>query len=196
MGIPKSKKSKDAVGLKSGGIRFQRDKGQHILKNPLVVQSIVDKSGIKPIDTVMEVGSGTGNLTVKLLEKAKKVCAFEVDPRMVAELQKRVQYTPLRNKLEIIVGDVIKATKWPKFDLCVANLPYQISSPFIERLITAENHFRAAIVMLQKEFADRLLAQPGSKIYGRLSANAQFHFKIAQLIKVLHVEYAGSLTIF
>ncbi|KAL7054756.1 hypothetical protein AAHC03_025743 [Spirometra sp. Aus1] len=181
---PTSKKSKDATGLKAGGIRFQRDKGQHILKNPLVVQSIVDKSGIKPIDTVMEVGSGTGNLTVKLLEKAKKVCAFEVDPRMVAELQKRVQYTPLRSKLEIIVGDVIKATKWPKFDLCVANLPYQISSPFIGRLITVENHFRAAIVMLQKEFADRLLAQPGSKIYCRLSANAQFHFKIAQLIKV------------
>ncbi|VDN36601.1 unnamed protein product [Dibothriocephalus latus] len=91
---PTSKKSKDAVGgVKAGGIRFQRDKGQHILKNPLVVQSIVDKAGIKPIDTVMEVGSGTGNLTVKLLEKAKKVCAFEIDPRMVAELQKRVQYT-------------------------------------------------------------------------------------------------------
>ncbi|VDD83948.1 unnamed protein product [Mesocestoides corti] len=181
---PTSKRNKDALGLKSGGIRFQRDKGQHILKNPLVIQCIVEKAGIKPIDTVLEIGSGTGNLTMKLLEKAKKVCAFELDPRMVAELQKRVQYTPYRSKLEITVGDVIKATNWPKFDLCVANLPYQISSPFIGRLVTIQHHFRAVVVMLQKEFADRLLAQPGSKVYCRLSANAQFHFKIAQLLKV------------
>ncbi|VDN16695.1 unnamed protein product [Dibothriocephalus latus] len=103
--------------------------------------------------------------------------------------EKAVMTLPLRNKLEIIVGDVIKATKWPKFDLCVANLPYQISSPFIGRLISAENHFRAAVVMLQKEFADRLLAAPGSKIYCRLSANAQFHFKIAQLIKSLQAAF-------
>ena len=85
------------------------------------------------------------------------------------------------------MGDVIKASSWPKFDLCVANLPYQISSPFISRLITVEHHFRAAVVMLQKEFADRLLAQPGAKNYCRLSANAQFHFKIAQLMKVSQV---------
>ncbi len=94
---PQSKKEKNVLGLKSGGIRFQRDKGQHILKNPLVVQSIVDKAGVKSIDTVLEIGPGTGNLTMKLLEKAKKVCAFEVDPRMVAELQKRVQYTLVPN---------------------------------------------------------------------------------------------------
>lgn len=90
---PSSKKGKNALAIKTGGIRFQRDKGQHILKNPLLIQSIVDKAGVKPIDTVLEIGSGTGNLTMKLLEKAKKVCAFEVDPRMVAELQKRVQNT-------------------------------------------------------------------------------------------------------
>ncbi|CDS37900.1 dimethyladenosine transferase [Echinococcus multilocularis] len=181
---PSSKKNKDALAVKTGGIRFQRSKGQHILKNPLLIQSIVEKAGVKSIDTVLEVGSGTGNLTMKLLERARKVCAFELDPAMVAELQKRVQNTPYRRKLEITVGDVIKAKNWPKFDLCVANLPYQISSPFIGRLITVEHHFRAAVVMLQKEFADRLLAQAGSKIYCRLSANAQFHFKIAQLIKV------------
>ncbi|VDL59993.1 unnamed protein product [Hymenolepis diminuta] len=181
---PSSKKDKKILGIKSGGIRFQRDKGQHILKNPLVIQSIVEKAGIKPVDTVLEIGPGTGNLTMKLLEKARKVCAFELDPRMVAELHKRVQNTSYKNKLEITVGDAIKETEWPKFDLCVANLPYQISSPFIGRLITVQNHFRAAVVMLQKEFADRLLAQPGSKIYCRLSANAQFHFKIYQLIKV------------
>ena len=64
--------------------------GQHILKNPLVAQGIVDKAEIKPSDVVLEVGPGTGNLTVRILEKARKVYAVEMDPRMAAEVQKRV----------------------------------------------------------------------------------------------------------
>ncbi|CAH8436510.1 unnamed protein product [Heterobilharzia americana] len=103
---------------------------------------------------------------------------------MVSELQKRVQTSSNRSKLEILVGDAVKATSWPKFDLCVANLPYKISSPFIQRLINAGRGFRAAVVMLQKEFADRLIAKPGDKVYCRLSASAQFHFKIEQLMKI------------
>lgn len=66
------------------GIEFLRSKGQHILRNPMVVQSIVEKSGLKTTDTVLEIGPGTGNLTMKLLEKVKKVVAVEVDPRMVS----------------------------------------------------------------------------------------------------------------
>lgn len=65
------------------GIEFHKSKGQHILKNPLVVQSIVDKAGIKSTDVVLEIGPGTGNLTMKLLERAKKVIAVEYDHRMV-----------------------------------------------------------------------------------------------------------------
>jgi methylase of polypeptide subunit release factors len=66
------------------GIEFHKSKGQHILKNPLVVQSIVEKSGLKSTDVVLEIGPGTGNLTMKLLERAKKVVAVELDPRMVS----------------------------------------------------------------------------------------------------------------
>jgi len=90
------------------GIRFNKDFGQHILKNPLIITSMIDKAALQPTDTVIEIGPGTGNMTVKLLEKAKKVIAFEIDPRLVAELQKRVQGTPLHSKLEIVVGDVLK----------------------------------------------------------------------------------------
>ncbi len=67
------------------GIEFHKSKGQHILKNPLVVQSIVDKAGIKSTDVVLEIGPGTGNLTMKLLERAKKVIAVEYDHRMVRQ---------------------------------------------------------------------------------------------------------------
>ena len=71
---------------------FNTDKfGQHILKNPLVAQGIVDKANLKPTDMVLEVGPGTGNLTVRILEKAKKTTVVEMDPRMAAELSKRVQ---------------------------------------------------------------------------------------------------------
>ena len=64
--------------------------GQHILKNPSIVTSIIDKAAVKPTDIVMEVGPGTGNLTMKILERARKVVAYEIDHRMVAELKKRV----------------------------------------------------------------------------------------------------------
>jgi protein-L-isoaspartate O-methyltransferase len=85
---------KAAFALNRGaGFLFNKSIGQHILKNPLVVNTIVERAGIKSCDTVLEIGPGTGNLTVKLLEKAKKVIAVELDPRMVAELQKRVQGT-------------------------------------------------------------------------------------------------------
>ena len=72
---------------------FQMNKsyGQHILANPLIVNSLVEKADVKPSDVVLEVGPGTGNLTMKILEAARKVIAVEMDPRMAAELTKRVQ---------------------------------------------------------------------------------------------------------
>jgi len=77
---------------------FQMNKsyGQHILANPLIVNSLVEKADVKPSDVVLEVGPGTGNLTMKILDVARKVVAIEMDPRMAAELTKRVQgkYTP------------------------------------------------------------------------------------------------------
>lgn len=107
-------------------MEFLRSKGQHILKNPMVVQSIVDKSGLKATDTVLEIGPGTGNLTMKLLERVKKVIAVELDQRMVSsctlgrciqksvhrlnaeplvqvlELQRRVQGTPYAARLQVL----------------------------------------------------------------------------------------------
>jgi 18S rRNA (adenine1779-N6/adenine1780-N6)-dimethyltransferase len=67
--------------------------GQHFLKNPAVVDAIISKAGLKGTDTVLEIGPGTGNMTMKLLEQTKRVVAVEFDPRMVAELSKRVQGT-------------------------------------------------------------------------------------------------------
>ncbi|XP_017884874.1 probable dimethyladenosine transferase [Ceratina calcarata] len=165
------------------GIQFNTNIGQHILKNPLIVQSMVEKAAVRPTDVVLEIGPGTGNMTVKLLDKAKKVIACELDTRMVAELQKRVQGTPYQAKLQIMIGDVLK-TDMPFFDLCVANIPYQISSPLVFKLLLHRPLFRCAVLMFQREFAERLVAKPGDKLYCRLSINTQLLARVDLLMKV------------
>jgi len=162
---------------------FNKDFGQHILKNPLIIQGIVDKAGIRNTDTVLEIGPGTGNMTVKMLECAKKVITCEVDPRMVAELHKRFMGTPLYHKMQMMVGDVIKA-ELPFFDVCVANMPYQISSPFVFKLLLHRPFFRCAILMFQREFAQRLVAKPGDSLYCRLSVNTQLLSNVSMVMKV------------
>ena len=106
----KMKQKKGGEGGNKQAMQFNHALGQHILKNPLVIQALVEKvlewlfllvgllniylplqSALRNTDTVLEIGPGTGNLTVKMLDKVKKVIACELDPRMVAELQKRVQ---------------------------------------------------------------------------------------------------------
>ncbi|KAH0562311.1 hypothetical protein GP486_002992 [Trichoglossum hirsutum] len=144
---------------KNNIFKMNTDLGQHILKNPGVAQAIVDKADLKQSDVVLEVGPGTGNLTVKILEKAKKVIAVEMDPRMAAELTKRVQGKPEEKRLDVMLGDVIK-TELPYFDVCISNTPYQ------------------------REFALRLVARPGDALYCRLSVNAQMWAKVTHIMKV------------
>lgn len=179
----KTKRSRPHEQAQRQNVMFRTELGQHILKNPLVINSMVEKSAVRPTDVVLEVGPGTGNMTVKLLEKAKKVVACEVDPRLVAELQKRVQGSPLQSKLQVLVGDVLKS-ELPFFDLCVANLPYQISSPFVFKLLLHRPFFRCAILMFQREFAQRLVAKPGDKLYCRLSINTQLLARVDMIMKV------------
>ena len=80
-----------------------------------MAEAIVQKANLRPSDTVLEVGPGTGNLTVKILEKAKKVIAVELDPRMAAEVTKRFQGVPEQKRLEVLLGDIIK-TELPSFE--------------------------------------------------------------------------------
>lgn len=131
--MPKAQKPKrngsahsSPYGTSSHAIfKMKTDIGQHVLKNPGVAQAIVDKADLKQSDIVLEVGPGTGNLTVKILEKAKKVIAVELDPRMAAEVTKRVQGKPEAKRLEVLLGDVCKM-ELPYFDVCISNTPYQV----------------------------------------------------------------------
>lgn len=162
---------------------FNKSFGQHILINPHILNNIVEKSAIRHTDVVLEIGPGTGNLTQLLLERSKKVIAVELDPRMVAELTKRFKYGEHSGKFTLIPGDVL-TTELPFFDICVANIPYQISSPLVFKLLAHKPIFRCAVLMFQQEFAMRLVAQPGSDLYCRLSVNVQLLAKVDHLMKV------------
>lgn len=172
-----------AAPYRHAGVELHHSLGQHLLKNPLVTAAMIEKAGIKATDTVLEIGPGTGNLTLKLLECCKKVVAVEHDPRMVVELQKRVSSTAIAHKLQLIHSDVLKLDL-PFFNLCVANIPYQISSPLVFKLLSHPSRFRCAILMVQREFAQRLCAKPGDPMYGRLSVNAQLLSKVDHIMKV------------
>ncbi|KAK5263285.1 Dimethyladenosine transferase, partial [Exophiala xenobiotica] len=146
---PYTKPSSSSASSASNAIfKMNTDIGQHVLKNPGVATAIVDKADLKQSDIVLEVGPGSGNLTVKILEKAKKCIAVELDPRMAAEVTKRVQGTPQGKRLDVILGDVIK-TDLPYFDVCISNTPYQISSPLVFKLLATTPAPRVCILMFQ-----------------------------------------------
>ncbi|XP_030370818.1 probable dimethyladenosine transferase [Scaptodrosophila lebanonensis] len=181
--VKTEKKSRIHNEVQKQGIVFNKDFGQHILKNPLIITAMLEKSALRPTDIVLEIGPGTGNMTVRILERAKKVIACEIDTRLAAELQKRVQATSMQPKLQVLIGDFLKA-ELPFFDLCIANVPYQISSPLIFKLLLHRPIFRCAVLMFQREFAQRLVAKPGDKLYCRLSINTQLLARVDMLMKV------------
>ena len=102
---------------------------------------------------------------------------------MVIEMGKRVQGTDLERKLQLIHGDVLKVDL-PYFDVFCANIPYQISSPLVFKLLAHRPFYRCAVIMFQEEFAQRLTAKPGESLYCRLSVNVQLLARCTQLMKV------------
>ena len=163
---------------------FNKQLGQHILKNPLVVNSIIDRADLKPSDTVLEIGPGTGNLTIKMLDRVKALIAIEKDPRLAAELTKRIRGTEHQRRLQVIVDDFLQVDPLPYFDVVVSNTPYQISSPLTFKLLMHRPFFKRAVLMFQREFALRLVARPGDELYSRLSANVQLLATVEHVMKI------------
>ncbi|EEA21152.1 dimethyladenosine transferase [Talaromyces marneffei ATCC 18224] len=182
-GSPYTKNMPSGSLKKNPIFKFNTDIGQHILKNPGIADAIVDKANIKEHEVV---GPGTGVLTRRILAKAKSCTAIELDPRMAAELTKMVQGTPMQKKLRIILGDFIKVDlkEIGHFDVFISNTPYQISSPLVFKLLAMPRPPRVSVLMVQREFAQRLIARPGDAMYSRLSVNAQFHAICSHILKV------------
>jgi len=143
--------------------------GQHFLTDRSVIERIVSFAEIKREDRVLEIGPGTGILTKALAARAGSVYAVEVDPDLAAQL---LGCAP---NVLVINADALTVIL-PDYNKIVSNLPYQISSKISYRLLPRP--FDLAILMFQKEFAERMMALPGSKDYGRLAMIAGFFCQI------------------
>lgn len=156
------------------GIRARKGLGQHFLLDERVAARAVEHAAPKGVgggETVLEVGPGLGVLTVRLAEAFDRVVAVEADEALAEVLVQRLERADGgTDRVEVVVGDALKVDLPPTPEAVVANLPYQISSPLTFRLL--DHGFGRAVLMYQKEFAERLVAGPGSKRYSRLSVNA------------------------
>ena len=162
-------------------IKFLKSKGQYVLKDRTILTRILRYAEIKSKDVVLEVGCGTGSLTRFLLRKAKKVYGIEIDKRFIRFLSKKFKKEIEEGRFELIHGDALKI-KFPCFNKFVSNIPYQISSPLTFKLL--KHDFEVAVVTYQKEFAERLVASPGSKNYGRLSVITRAYCK-AEILEMV-----------
>lgn len=142
------------------GVRPSRRWGQHFLLREDVADRMVAAGGIGPGETVLEVGPGLGILTERLLAAGHRVVAVERDRRLAADLANRFP------TLELIEGDILEVPL-PDFDRVVSNLPYEISSPLVLRLL--DRPFRRMVLTFQRAFARRMTATPGSGDYSRLT---------------------------
>ncbi|MCZ2807997.1 MAG: 16S rRNA (adenine(1518)-N(6)/adenine(1519)-N(6))-dimethyltransferase RsmA [Candidatus Bathyarchaeota archaeon] len=149
--------------------------GQHFTVNSDMLQRLVSHASITKDDVVLEVGAGLGFLTQLLSSKCKKVIAVEVDPKIVSFLRKQLH--SLQN-VDLIEGDILKVSL-PPFNKVVSAPPYSISSPLLFRLL--ERNFDWAVLILQKEFAERLAASVGSKDYGRLTVTIYYRADVELL---------------
>ncbi len=123
--------------------------------------------------TVIEIGSGDGRLTAALAEKvAKRIFAIEKDSKYAAVLRKR--FATSKN-VEVIEGDFLEL-ELPEVERIIGNVPYYISAPILFRM--ARMKWQKSLLMLQKEFVDKMLAKPNESNYGRLSVMAQLHFEM------------------
>lgn len=152
--------------------------GQHFLTDKNIVRKIVGIADIQAEDIVWEVGPGKGILTEALLQTGCDLTAFEIDEKLYPLLEEKYS-----NKLKLIKKDILK-TDWedyfPKEKVkIVANLPYQITSPFLFKVVTFAEKFSQIVIMIQKEVAQRINAKRGTKDYSILTLKMQFYFDVS-----------------
>ena len=168
--------------LQKHEFQFKKKFGQNFLIDPHVLDKIVDAAQITKDDFVLEIGPGIGTLTQYLCENARQVLAVEIDDKLIPILKETLQ--PYDN-VEVLHGDILKQDIQQIADTyndgkpikVVANLPYYITTPIIMELFESHVPLANVTVMVQKEVADRMKAEPGTKDYGALSLAVQYYAK-------------------
>lgn len=145
---------------------------QHFLIDDRVADRIIDYAEVSRDEAVLEIGGGTGVLTERLLARTDDLTVVELDRDLAKKLRRE------HPGADVIQGDVLE-TELPDFDLCVSNLPYSISSEVTFELL--RHDFDRAVLMYQREFADRLAAEPGTPEYGRLTVTVHLQADVETL---------------
>ena len=168
-------------------VRPTKQWGQNFVIDANTVRKIVKAADITSDDIVVEIGPGLGSLTLALLETAKQVIVVEIDPKLAARLPQTVQdHAPEHaHKLTVIHADAMKVTELPAAPTAlVANLPYNVSVPVLLHFFETFASIKRTLVMVQLEVAQRLAADPGSKVYGVPSVKARWYGDVALVGKV------------
>ncbi|MCX5714004.1 MAG: 16S rRNA (adenine(1518)-N(6)/adenine(1519)-N(6))-dimethyltransferase RsmA [Candidatus Omnitrophica bacterium] len=160
-------------------IKPKKRLGQNFLIDPNIQRKIVRACELLPTDTVIEIGSGRGELTKSFAGQVKRVFALELDGRLIETLENNLREYP---NVSVLNQDVLKVDLGPiihnigKGELVViGNIPYYITTPIIERLFSYKDAIGRIFLTVQKEFARRIAAPPGSKEYGAFSCFVQYH---------------------
>jgi 16S rRNA (adenine1518-N6/adenine1519-N6)-dimethyltransferase len=161
--------------------------GQHFLRDRAIIQEMVTRCGFGQKDHVVEVGPGLGALTLPLAACVGHIVAIEKDPQLAKRLRGSLKKQGIHN-VTLIISDILKVdlkdlmSQGDEKIKVIGNLPYNISSPFLDLLINNRDLMDRAVLMFQLEFAQRLIADPGTKAYGALSVFMQYHARISPLL--------------
>jgi len=159
------------------GARPTKKWGQNFVIDPNTVRRIVRAADVQSTDTVLEVGPGLGSLTLAIVETGARVIAVEIDPALAARLPRTVEeFAPESvERVQVVRADALEITELPaEPSVLVANLPYNVAVPVVLHLLAAFPTIERMLVMVQREVADRLCAEPGSRTYGVPSVKARW----------------------
>lgn len=176
--------------LEKHGFSFSKSLGQNFLINPAVCPAMADEAVLSDGDGIIEIGAGIGVLTAELCRRAKKVVSVELDKRLLPVLNETLAGF---DNIEIVNGDILKVDLHKLIEeklggcknisVC-ANLPYYITSPVIMRLLEKKLPIRQIIVMVQREAADRLAAEVGTRNSGTITVAVNYYAKAQKLFNV------------
>lgn len=162
--------------LQSYGRHPRKRLGQHFLTDPQVLKRIIAVADLSKDDLVLEIGTGLGILTKELADRVQRVVTIEID-RELLKIAKDVLKD--YSNIKFIREDFLKITAATSTNYkVVGNLPYYITAPIIEKILEAEDKPELAVLMVQKEVAERMAAGPGTKKYGSFSIFVQYHAEV------------------
>ncbi|MBI2104731.1 MAG: ribosomal RNA small subunit methyltransferase A [Candidatus Omnitrophica bacterium] len=168
--------------LRSRGLRLTKRLGQHHLVDAAVLERIVERCGLSSQDTVVEIGAGLGALTEPLARRSGRVVAVEADRGIASALAERMRS---QRNVTVVCGDILRFA-WADVPgaVVVGAIPYQLTSPILGVLAESRRAIRKVVLIIQEEVAQRLLASPGTKAYGRLTLLGQYCWDIRPLLDI------------